>query len=220
LHPETWTSPALLAPLALCATAVSGLVWSDWTGLRAGRYLCKPLAAAAFLWLALAAGAAGSDYGHWLLAGLALCAVGDLLLMGERDGYFLAGLAAFLCGHLCYVGAFLHLGGDSAGPLLSTLPVLALLLLTLRWLWPLLPQRMKIPVGLYLLVIGAMLLAAALSLGTGAALPVLAGAWGFALSDLAVARRQFVGGDRVSGLWGTPLYFLAQMALAASAALA
>ncbi len=220
MHPEFWTSPAPLAPLALCAAAVSGLVWSDWTGLRAGRYLCKPLAAAAFLWLALAAGAMGSDYGRWLLAGLALCAIGDLLLMGEGDGHFLGGLAAFLCGHLCYVGAFLQLDGDSAGPMLATLPVLALLLLTARWLWPHLPDRMKIPVALYLLVIGAMLLAAALSLGTRAALPVLAGAWGFALSDLAVARRQFVSSDRVNGLWGTPLYFLAQMALAASAALA
>lgn len=220
MHPEAWTSPALLAPVALSAVAVCGLVWSDWAGLRAGRYLCKPLAAAAFLWLALAAGATGSDYGRWLLAGLALCAVGDLLLMRDGDRNFLGGLAAFLCGHLCYIGAFLHLGGGIAGPLLAVLPVLALVLLTVRWLWPHVPGRMTLPVGLYLLAIGAMLLGAALSLGTPLALPVMAGAWGFALSDLAVARRQFVSVDRVNGLWGTPLYFLAQMALAASAALA
>ena len=39
------------------------------------------------------------------------------------------------------------------------------------------------------------------------------------LSDLAVARQQFVQPSRWNGLWGTPLYFLSQMVLAASIAL-
>jgi hypothetical protein len=42
------------------------------------------------------------------------------------------------------------------------------------------------------------------------------GAWGFAVSDLAVARQQFVQTSQLNGLWGTPLYFLSQMLLAAS----
>ena len=45
---------------------------------------------------------------------------------------------------------------------------------------------------------------------------VLTGAWGFALSDIAVARQQFVKPARSNGLWGTPLYFLSQMLIAAS----
>ena len=47
---------------------------------------------------------------------------------------------------------------------------------------------------------------------------ILAGAWGFAISDLAVARRQFVKRSIVNGLWGTPLYFGSQLLLAASLA--
>ena len=40
----------------------------------------------------------------------------------------------------------------------------------------------------------------------------------FALSDLAVARNQFVAPGPANGLWGTPLYFVSQLLLAASIA--
>ena len=79
---------------------------------------------------------------------------------------------------------------------------------------------MKIPVAAYILVISAMLMCAGLTLGQAVAPLVLLGAWGFALSDLAVARRQFVAPEsKINGLWGTPLYFASQMLLAASVAL-
>ena len=48
---------------------------------------------------------------------------------------------------------------------------------------------------------------------------VLAGAWGFAISDLAVARDQFVTPGYQNRLWGLPLYFGSQMLLAYSVAL-
>ena len=69
----------------------------------------------------------------------------------------------------------------------------------------------------YLLAIGAMLALAWGAAGAGAPAAVPAGATAFALSDLAVARERFVAPGRRSWLWGLPLYYGAQLALAASA---
>jgi len=206
-------------PLLLALIAVSGLVASDQrAGGKAspGRYLCKPLAALSFLWLALAAGALESSYGGYLLAGLVLSALGDACLMFERPTAFLAGLAAFLCGHLLYVVAFLQLPANPVGLAWMLGPAIALCLIALLWLWPHIESGMKLPVLLYVLVITAMLLAAGLTAGQPGSALLIGGAVGFALSDLAVARNQFVAPGPCNGLWGTPLYFASQLLLAAS----
>lgn len=205
-------------PLALSALAVTALVVSDQIGYRPGRYLCKPLAALAFVWLALALGALSSTYGWWLLGGLLCCLAGDLLLMPDSERCFLAGLVAFLCGHLLYAVAFWHLPRNLSGLAATALPALVLLAFSARWLLPHVAARMKLPVSVYTLVITGMLLCAGLSAGQPAAAWIIGGAWGFAVSDLAVARQQFVHPSRWNGLWGTPLYFLSQMSLAFSVA--
>jgi uncharacterized membrane protein YhhN len=207
---------AALAPIALSGVAVAALVVCDYRGFRPGRYLCKPLAALAFLWLALVMGATGSSYGTWILAGLVCCLAGDLLLMADSERSFLAGLVAFLCGHLCYCIAFLGLGESLAGFAVTALPALLLLVFSLRWLMPFVGPGMKVPVIAYTVVITLMLLCAGLTAGQPVAPLVIVGAWCFALSDLAVARRQFVSASPLNGVWGTPLYFGAQMLLAAS----
>lgn len=204
--------PALL----LSALSVSCLVASDWHQFRAGRLIFKPLAAFSFIWLALLLGAPQTSYGQWLLLGLLLCALGDILLMFEAEGAFLAGLLAFLCGHLLYALAFIQLPVDSIGLAVAVAPALALVALTLRWLKPHLNWPMTAAVPLYILVIATMLVFAAGTWGQPGFAAIISGAWGFALSDLAVARRQFVNADRINGLWGTPLYFGSQMLLAAS----
>ena len=207
---------AALAPIALSGVAVVALVVCDYRGFRPGRYLCKPLAALAFLWLALVMGATGSSYGTWILAGLVCCLAGDLLLMADNERCFLAGLVAFLCGHLCYCMAFLGLGDSLTGFAVNTLPALLLLVFSLRWLMPYVGPEMKVPVIAYTVVITLMLLCAGLTFGQPVAMLTICGAWCFAISDLAVARRQFVNPSPSNGLWGTPLYFGAQMLLAAS----
>lgn len=217
---ESFPWPSAIAPLVLAACAVTGLVIADIRDWRPGRYLCKPLAACAFIWLALALGATNTSYGSWLLAGLLLCLLGDLLLMPDSEACFLGGLVAFLCGHLLYAVAFLHLPWKFNGLALSTVPVALLAVLTLRWLRPHLDGRMRPAVYAYFLVICVMLLCAGNTLGSSAAPVIIAGAWGFAFSDLAVARRQFVSPGWINGLWGTPLYFGSQLLLAATVALA
>ncbi|MBN7795410.1 lysoplasmalogenase [Parahaliea mediterranea] len=210
--------PEFTLPTLLSALAVSALVASDYRRWRPGRYLFKPLAALAFLWLAWQLDAGQSAYGRWVLLGLCCCALGDLLLMPDREGSFIAGLAAFLCGHLAYGVAFAQLGDNYAALAAGALPVLALLAGTGRWLAPHVARHMQFPVALYILIISAMLLCACLSAGHPAAWWIIPGAFGFALSDLAVARQQFVHPEPRNGLWGTPLYFGSQMLLAASVA--
>jgi len=204
------------APLLLAALSIPALVLADARQWRVGRYLCKPLAAGAFVWLAWTLGAAHSSYGQWLLAGLVLCVLGDLLLMFENERSFLAGLAAFLCGHLLYAVAFSRLPMAASGLWWSVPLVLLLLIFSARWLAPHLDKAMKIPVYLYMVVISTMLVTASLTAGQAAALYIIPGAIGFALSDLAVARQQFVAREVRNGLWGTPLYFVSQLVLAAS----
>lgn len=218
--------PEFTLPVLLSVLAVSALVASDYRCWSAGRYLFKPLAALAFLWLAWQLDAGQSAYGRWVLLGLCCCALGDLLLMPNREGSFIAGLVAFLCGHLAYSVAFgatfgatfAQLGDNYIALAAGVLPVLALLTGTGRWLAPHVAKHMRFPVALYILVISAMLLCACLSAGHPVAWWIIPGAFGFALSDLAVARQQFVHPEPRNGLWGTPLYFGSQMLLAASVA--
>lgn len=216
---ESWLLANALPPAITSAVAVTALVICDQRGYRPGRYLFKPIAALAFIWLALALGAPESGYGGWLLAGLACCMLGDLLLMPDSERCFLGGLVAFLCGHLLYAVAFLQLPHSFSGLAASLLPGLIVLVFTARWLLPRVPQDMKIPVAAYTLVITGMLLCAGLTARHPAAILIIGGAWAFAISDLAVARQQFVQPGPRNGLWGTPLYFLAQMVLASSVAL-
>ena len=217
--PETVELATILPPIICSALAVTGLVACDQFELRPGRYLFKPVAAAAFVWLALALGATESDYGRWLLAGLLGCMAGDLLLMPDSERSFLAGLVAFLCGHLMFGVAFLQLPLDLVGLTASVVPALVMLVFAIRWLLPCVMPDMKLPVTAYIMVITGMLLCAGTTAGQSASVLIIAGAWGFAISDLAVARQQFVQPSRWNGLWGTPLYFLSQMVLAASIAL-
>ena len=218
---ETTALSSVTSPIALSMIATLALVISDQRGFRPGRYLCKPLAAIAFVWLALNLGAEDTVYGNWLLAGLIFCMVGDLFLMPDNERSFLAGLTAFLCGHLLFAVAFLQLHLNVTGFVLSAVPVACLLLVVWRWLSPHVESAMKVPVIAYVLVIAAMLMCASFTAGHAIAPLAIVGAWGFALSDLAVARGQFVAPEsKTSGLWGTPLYFASQMLLAASVALA
>jgi uncharacterized membrane protein YhhN len=209
-------NPQATYTLLLGIGSTLGLMLSDVIQFRPGRLLFKPLAALSFVYLAWALGATDTAYGRWLLAGLLACLVGDLCLIPEGQATFLAGLTAFLCGHLLYVVAFMHLGVNAVALLVGSVPALILLFLSTRWLHPHLPPAMKLPVYAYILVITAMLLAACLTTSNPAGLIILTGAWGFAISDLAVARQQFVKQTKLNGMWGTPLYFGSQLLLAAS----
>lgn len=207
-------------PYLLCAAAVAGLLWAERRGSRAGLWLTKPVASLAFLWVALSSGALETTYGQLVLLGLALCLLGDLLLIPlDRPTVFKGGVFAFLAGHLAYSAAFLTRPLDPAGLAVGGVVLAIVLLGVLRWLGRSLPADMVWPVRTYMLVIGVM---SALACGVSAAggpWAVAVGALAFTASDISVARDRFVRHGFVNRAWGLPLYYAAQLLIATTPAL-
>lgn len=203
--------------IVACAVAVAGLLAAEWRNRQPAVWVAKPLASAAFLWTAFDAGALDSVYGRWILAGLALCMAGDVLLVPrDRPAIFRAGVVAFLLGHVAYGAGFATRPLSHWGVALGGLLLAIALAATWRWLAPSLPADMVGAVRAYLVVIGAM---AALACGVSAAggpLAVAAGALAFTASDVSVARDRFVKREFLNRAWGLPLYYAAQLLLASS----
>ena len=86
-----------------------------------------------------------------------------------------------------------------------------------RWLGPHMDSKMRAPVLAYIVAITVMVALAAGSFRYCASWLLIAGALGFYLSDLSVARDRFVVPAFVNRLWGLPLYYAAVLLLAASA---
>ncbi len=179
----------------------------------------KLVAASAYVGAALALGAMESRYGQVLVAGMACCWLGDLFLVspGNRS-MFTAGLAAFLLGHLVYVVAFMARGVSQIAAGMAAVPLAALALLVATWLKPHLEARMRVPVHLYIGAISAMVVIAVGTYFANGGWTLLAGAILFFISDLGVARHRFVAPGFVNRAIGLPIYFSAQLMLAASVA--
>ena len=74
-------------PAAVTVLGLIGLLVADYVGSVRGRWCTKPVAAAGFVAVALTAGATGTPHGTWILLGLVLSFVGDLLLLpSDRPG--------------------------------------------------------------------------------------------------------------------------------------
>lgn len=108
--------------------AVTGVVAAvDWVAVVTEKkpleYIAKPAVMIGLIAVALALTPFYPDQRAWFVAALALGMVGDVFLMLRRD-LFLAGLGAFLLGHLAYIAGFL-----SAGPRLDAVALLSLMAL-------------------------------------------------------------------------------------------
>lgn len=184
--------------------------------LPIAKAVTKLAASTGFLLVAISGGALGLDWGRWLFAGLALSFVGDACLLGRGKPTFLAGLVAFLLGHVCYCVAFV-VHGYAAGSVLMLAPaVLLAAWLVDRWLGDRVEAGMRLPVRAYIVVISTMLCLAFGAWRGGAPALLLLGAVSFYLSDLSVARDRFVQQDFFNRLWGLPAYYLGQLCLAMS----
>jgi uncharacterized membrane protein YhhN len=207
-----------LLPALACAAFLIPLLLAEARGSFVLRAIGKVGASASFLAFGWAAGLlhAGTP-GAAVAVALGLAAAGDLLLLGTARGPFLAGLVAFLLGHLGYLVAFAFLGFVPVVTLLA-LAVLggAAALVWRRLRDPV--RRLRGPVLAYVAVITAMV---AMAAGSFAAIPtqparagLLLAAVLFYLSDLCVARQRFVTADPRNRYVGLPLYYAAQLLFA------
>ncbi len=200
-----------------CAAAAAGLLWAERVDSVRLRWIFKPAASLAFVLAAVSSGAMDSPMGMALLAGLALSALGDGLLISRTDRLFLAGMAAFGLGQIAY-GAAIAIGGIRIGYEAAIAGGLTLA----AGLFFLRPMRAGIgamsgPVGLYVIVISSMVCLAVahfIAAGSHESLRLAVGAIAFAASDLAVARDQFGARAFINKAWGLPLYYSAQCLIA------
>ena len=189
---------------------------AETLGLHAAVYILKPLATLALVALVLRTTAA-SSYRIWIAAGLAASLAGDILLMLPQ-GLFVAGLAAFLLAHLCYIGAFASNGAGRHAPVLPALPIFGIAAALLWYLWPSLGP-MRLPVACYVTVISTMswqAIARWRVLGTPHALLAAAGSVFFLMSDSALAIRKFVAPFPGATIVILATYYVAQWGLALS----
>lgn len=140
---------------------------ADWVavarGAKALEHVCKPAAMLALIVLALVLPEVDDPVVQaWFVVALVASLTGDIFLMLD-DRWFLAGLAAFLVGHLAYViglaGQVESGRGLVAGLVLVTVAVPAIGLRIVRGARRQDP-RMAVPVAVYLTAISALVVLA------------------------------------------------------------
>lgn len=199
--------------LGLTIVALLGLLWAERAASQPWTRRFKPLASLGFLAWALHNDALATPYGRTIVVGLVLSWFGDVFLLSQRKGWFLAGLVAFLGAHVAYIVAFVG-RGLAWGTVAAAAVALALVAWRVRrWLRPHLPADMVRPVDGYIMVITLMVATAFGAHSAGAPAALLAGAVAFYLSDLSVARDRFIHEDFTNRAWGLPLYYAAQLLL-------
>lgn len=161
-------------------------------------YLMKPLLMPVLIMLVLS-NRYHSNKG-WIIAGLFFSFIGDVMLMFEYKGslFFILGLASFLLTHICYIIWFLKIQ-SSQQSLLSKQPWLAAVVVAycvglVYLLYPGLGD-LKVPVMIYAVVIGCMLLCSLhvfYKIRPNANWFLLAGALLFVVSDSILAISKFL----------------------------
>ncbi len=178
-------------------------------------YVCKPATLAALVVAACVLDpAAGADSRRaWFVAALVLSLAGDVFLMLPSD-QFVAGLGAFLAGHVCYTAGFVAGGLSAAAVLVGVLVAAAVVIVLGRRILAALHDQPEIrgPVVAYMLAIGSMLATAIASANPWATV----GAASFVGSDALIAWNRFVRPIARAGLVIMVTYHLGQALLVGS----
>jgi uncharacterized membrane protein YhhN len=178
-----WVLPAFFALVDWYAVAREDRRTETWA---------KPLVLSSLLVVAVVLGATSSTAGIWLLVALVFGLLGDVALLSDTLPRFRAGGAAFLVGHLAYLACFASLGLLMPAWSWAGLVMLAAALFATRGVVPathrLEGPALSVPVAVYSVVIGAMLLCAWF---TGVPLVAL-GASVFVVSDAVLSIDRFV----------------------------
>lgn len=217
---------ALAVSCAAAAAILGGVLaggdaGSAWQWLR---WIAKPLTtllilvAAALAWRPVS-----PRYRFWIVAGLVFSLTGDVLLMLPAD-LFVAGLVAFLGGHLCFITAFLGDSRFGTRPLAWLACLLVGGVITVL-LWPSIPPALRPAVAVYALVLSSMgaqaLGRAWFHAGDALARPARRAAVGsllFMLSDSLLAWNRFHLALPLATLWVLGSYYAAVWFIARSVA--
>jgi len=209
---------ALIAAILFTWVMVAASWWAWSTGKGPVAMWLRMGVSVGLILTGVAAGGLRSPYGRAILFGLFCGWWGDFFLSPDGPASFMAGLVAFLIGHVAYCGAFII---RRSRPYLAAAAFLAMLVpggLLAWWLWPHFPAGLRVPAVVYGLALSAMV---ALAVGT-VPLPggwlAAVGAVIFYVSDIGVAHMNFVGASRVIALGTVVLYILGQILLASSIA--
>jgi len=164
-----------------------------------------------------------AGYTILVIIGLIFCLGGDVFLALPDESMFRRGLFSFLAGHVCYIAAFTLTAGVNRLTPAGIVLTAAAGGVVFRWLQPHL-GAMRRPVLVYIVVISLMLCGAFSILGMASLSAqgrwlVFAGALCFYVSDIFVARDQFIKNTFINRLAGLPLYYAGQFMIAFSVGL-
>jgi len=206
-----WLAPLLISVFISAA----GCIWFAYHRPRWMFYILKPLTMVLICLTAILGGNDLSVYKVMIIGGLACSMVGDIFLMLPTDR-FLAGLAAFLLAHLCYITAFAS-GINS----LSWWPLIPLVVWSVGFYLFISPAlgKLKMPVIVYIVIILVMTWLAWerwIQTGQTETLLVLIGAVLFAISDTILAVNRFKGAFKLYRALNLVTYFAAQWLIASS----
>jgi uncharacterized membrane protein YhhN len=198
------------------------LLYFEKTGQPRAKLAVKAVLSTLFVVTVFLQPNAQKPFVRLLTVGLLLCLWGDVFLALPGLKWFRAGLTAFLLGHILYVAAFSRLAPGADWFSFGSLVILAASAGAYLWLRPNL-GAMHLPVLAYILVITIMVFGALGVYRQGGVASsgksmILLGSVLFYLSDLFVARDQFIKKDFLNRLIGLPLYYSGQFLLAFSPA--
>lgn len=208
------------ALLVVAALLLIGLLYCEKNNMLTAAIFVKTSLSILFVAAAILQTHPLPSYYHYILAGLIFCVAGDFFLALHRKTMFLAGIIAFLLGHVLYVLAFFSLARYSPMVWPGVAAVVIVSVAAFRWMKPHLGS-LEVPVLVYVMVISVMV-AGAWLVQVNAPVPgstktmILAGAVAFYLSDLFVARDRFMKREFVNRLAGLPLYYGGQFLIAFS----
>ena len=189
----------LIAFVLLAALELIGEIGDNRSLILFTKPLLMPVLA---IWLVQKTAGIRRFFRHTIQAGLLFAMLGDIFMMFSYGAYdelfFILGLGAFMCTHLCYLGGFISEIKLKSGYLrrqpLWLLPFLLFIIGFLIWLWPKIPVGMQQPVTVYALVISTMALTVVNTYGKFSKevfTSLLIGALLFILSDCLIAAFKF-----------------------------
>lgn len=203
------TAAAVSALLAIVGAYSPAMPWLHW--------IFKPLTTLLIAWTVWRVVSAVPRYRTWLLVGLGLSTLGDVFLMLPVDA-FVPGLASFLLAHLAYLLALRQRDRWFAAAWPFALYALVAGLVLSR-LWPALPDALRAPVVVYVVVLAVMAAQAMAVWWRHRDAASASAAWGgacFVLSDALLAWDRFVAPFAAASLAVLASYWLAQWGLARS----